>query len=97
MTNQQHTAQVTDPIAHALSYLASADTHGDAAREARNLADAAFAEGSVSRGREASTLAGRFRECERVDVQRAKVLAEIAQAQALDSIAESLSRIALAR
>ena len=91
------TQQVTDPITLALSYLASADDHGESARTSRDLAEHEFAEGRARNGREASSLAGRFRECERLDLQRAKAHAEVAQAQALASIADSLSRLALAQ
>lgn len=80
------TTQITDPLTLAVSRLASADDHNESARQARALDTP-----------EAHRLAGRFREQERLDLQRARVLAEISQAQALDSIAESLSRIALSR
>lgn len=88
-----HTATVHDPISKALTYLASADDHGESARDARDLADTL--DGPACR--EAHGIAGRFRENERLALQRAKVLAEIAQAQALDTIADALSRIALDR
>jgi hypothetical protein len=79
------TATVTDPTTQAVTFVLAANDHAASAREARNLDTP-----------EAHRLAGRFREEERLCLQRAKILAEIAQAQALGSIADSLARIALA-
>lgn len=71
-----------NPIAHALTLIARADEHAADARAARNLDD--------------HRLAGRFREEERAALQRAKLLIEIAHADALDTIADAARRIALA-
>jgi hypothetical protein len=76
---------ITDPTTQALTYLEAADDHAASARQARDLDTP-----------EAHRLAGRFREEERLCLQRAKILAEIAQAQALASIADTTSRIGLA-
>lgn len=81
-----HQAVVTDPTTRALSYLEAADDHAASARQARDLDTP-----------EAHRLAGRFREEERLCLQRAKILAEIAQAQALGDLADATSRIALDR
>ncbi len=73
----------TDPITLARTNLASADHHAEAARALRD-------EGEHSD-------AGKRREAERLCLKRAEVLALVAQAEALESVAESLNRIALAR
>jgi hypothetical protein len=80
-----HDAQVTDPATLALSHLARAAEHGDDATSARNLDTP-----------EGHRLAGRFREEERIAMQRAKVLAAISQAEHLARIAAAAERIALA-
>lgn len=77
----------TFPISHdyvtqALTLIARADEHAADARAARNLDD--------------HRLAGRFREEERAAMQRAKLLVEIAQTEALDAIADAARRLALA-
>lgn len=84
------TARVTDPATLALSHLARAAEHADDANRARDLAQT-----DPHARHEAHSLAGVFRERERSEMQRAKVLAEISQAESLASIADSLSRIAL--
>jgi hypothetical protein len=86
------TARVTDPATLALSHLARAAEHADDAQAAR-----AVALDDPDRRHEAHSLAGTFREAERSEMQRAKVLAEISQAESLASIADSLARIALAQ
>ncbi len=78
-----HAAHLTDPLTLALTNLASADHHAEAARDLRDRAE--------------HSDAGKRRESERLCLKRAEVLAAVATAQALDSIAESLNRIALAR
>lgn len=80
-----HHAVVTDPTTRALTYLEAADDHAASARQARDLDTP-----------EAHRLAGRFREEERLCLQRAKILAEIGQAQALEAIADAAQRIGLA-
>lgn len=80
-----HQAVVTDPTTRALSYLDAADDHAESARQARDLGTP-----------EAHRLAGRFREEERLCLQRAKILAEIGQAQALDHLAREAQRVGLA-
>lgn len=88
-----HTPHVSDPLTLALTHLASADDHGESAREARTVADSLGGRDC----REAHSIAGRWREAERLAIKRAEVLALVAQAQALDTIADALSRIALDR
>lgn len=81
-----HQAVVTDPTTtRALTYLEAADDHAASARQARDLDTP-----------EAHRLAGRFREEERLCLQRAKILATVAQAQALDRVADEAARIGLA-
>jgi len=83
-------AQVTDPATLALTHLARAAEHADDAVDARRLA------ASDPKARhEAHSLAGTFREQERSEMQRAKVLAEISQAESLARIAAALERIGL--
>lgn len=82
-THAGHSHALTDPITLALTNLASADHHGEAAR---NLRDA----GEHSN-------AGKRREDERLCLKRAEILAGLAQAQHLSDLAESLNRIALAQ
>lgn len=79
-TNSTH---LTDPLALALTNLASADHHAETARMHRTAQD--------------HSAAGVRRESERLCLKRAEILAAVAQAQALDAIADSLNRIALAR
>jgi hypothetical protein len=74
--------RIGSPTDIALTLIARADEHGADARAARNLGDHA--------------LAGRFREEERLALTRAKLLVEIAQTEALDTLADSARRIALA-
>lgn len=80
-----HHEVVTDPTTRALTYLEAADDHAASARQARDLDTP-----------EAHRLAGRFREEERLCLQRAKILAEIGQSQALEAIADAAQRIGLA-
>lgn len=80
-----NTPVILTPTAQALTYLEAANDHAASARQARDLDTP-----------EAHRLAGRFREEERMCLQRAKILAEIAQAQALESIADAAQRIGLA-
>jgi hypothetical protein len=82
-THAGHSHALTDPIALALTNLASADHHAEAARDLRE--------------RDEHAEAGKRRESERLCLKRAEILAEIAQAQALDGISEALHRIALAQ
>jgi len=89
-----HTAQVTDPITHALASLEAAAEWGEGVRAARESADRLATEnrsGSI----EARAISTACRDEQRLALKRAEVLAQIGQAQALDSIAASLSRIAL--
>jgi hypothetical protein len=80
-----HQGIVTDPTTRALTYLEAADDHAASARQARDLDTP-----------EAHRLAGRFREEERLCLQRAKILAEIAQAQASERVADAAQRLGLA-
>lgn len=73
----------TDPTMLALTNLASADHHAESARLLRDADE--------------HRAAGLRRESERLCLKRAEVLAGIAQARALETIAEALDRIALAR
>lgn len=81
MTNRH--AALSDPIALALTNLASADHHAEAARDLR------------ARGEHSD--AGIRREQERLCLKRAEILAHVAQAQALADLADSGNRIALAQ
>ena len=83
-------AQVTDPATLALTHLARAAEHADDAQAAR-----AVALDDPAKRHEAHSLAGTFRESERSEMQRAKVLAEISQAESLARIAAALERIGL--
>lgn len=76
------TTQLTDPITLALTNLASADHHAEAARDLR------------ARGEHPE--AGVRREAERLCLKRAEILAAIAQAQHLGDLADAAARIALA-
>lgn len=69
-------------IAAALALLAEADLHGEDARTARSM--------------EQHSLAGQFRERERMCLKRAELLVSVAQADALSDIADAARRIALA-
>lgn len=90
----QHTTHVTDPIAHALDSLALADEWTEGVRAASTAADT-LAKTDRPGSIEARAITHECERAHRVAIKRAEVLAHIAQAQALESIANSLSRIAL--
>lgn len=92
----QYTAHVSDPIALALDSLAAADEWTEGARASSATADT-LARSDRPGSIEARAITHECERAHRVAIKRAEVLAQIAQAQALDSIAESLNRIALAR
>lgn len=73
----------TDHIAQATTYLATADDHAASAEAARDA--------------EQHSLAGRYRERERLALKRAEILAAIAHAEALDDLADAAQRLALSR
>lgn len=77
-----HTAYETDPITLALTHLASADHHAAAAR--------------THRDDDEHKAAGLRREAERLCLKRAEILVGVAQARALDDLAQTASRIGLA-
>lgn len=90
-----HTAHVSDPIAHALASLDLAAEWGEGVRAAEGSADR-LASTNRAGSIEARAISRAARDEQRLALKRAEVLAAVAQAQALDSIAESLSRIGLA-
>lgn len=90
----QHTARVSDPITLALDSLALADEWTEGVRAASTAADSLAKNGRTG-SIEARAITHECERAHRVAIKRAEVLAQIAQAQALDSIADSLARIAL--
>lgn len=91
-----HTAHVTDPISHALASLDLAAEWGEGVRAAEASADR-LASSNRPGSIEARAISRAARDEQRAAMKRAEVLAAIAQAQALDSIADALSRLALAQ
>lgn len=86
----------TDLIASALAAVATADDFAEGALASAQTADrlaSSNRHGSI----EARALEREAREAQRLNLKRAEVVAEIAQAQALESIADSLARLALAQ
>lgn len=94
MTTHHH--HVSDPISHALAALDLADTWAEGVRAGEDTADR-LNRSNRSGSIEARAVAHAAEREQRLALKRAEVLAAVATAQALDSIADSLSRLALAQ